>query len=190
MSDEPTFEAMRKCAKGCVTAPFGSLPEKLDCSYPYQNECLCRVDLAGVASKYLTSCVLKGCTAGPADADVSSVMGIYNSYCLSNGFDVTAAPAVATSAGSSSNNGVFGSRTTAGPTQTASSEDGAGPPTSGGGLSTGALIGIILPIVSITVGLIGIAVKIYFGRKRKTDGAASNGSFGHHKDANVYNYPR
>lgn len=90
-----------------MAAPFGSLPEKLDCKYPYQNECLCRVDLAGEASKYLTSCVVKDCTVGPPDADVSSMMSNYNSYCLSNGFDVTAAPAVATSASSSSNNGAF-----------------------------------------------------------------------------------
>jgi len=57
-------------------------------------------------------------------------------------------------------------------------------------LSTGALIGIILPIVSIVVGLIGIAVKIYFGRRRRAEEAASNGSFGHHKDGNGYYYPR
>jgi len=107
MTNEPAFEAMRKCAQVCVAAPFGSLPEKLDCKYPYQNECLCRVDLAGEASKYLTSCVVKDCTVGPPDADVSSMMSNYNSYCLSNGFDVTAAPAVATSASSSSNNGAF-----------------------------------------------------------------------------------
>jgi len=52
------------------------------------------------------------------------------------------------------------------------------------------LIGIILPIVSIVVGLIGIAVKIYFGRRRRAEEAASNGSFGHHKDGNGYYYPR
>ncbi|KAL2201884.1 hypothetical protein CC79DRAFT_1374194 [Sarocladium strictum] len=57
--------------------------------------------------------------------------------------------------------------TTDGPRRTASSvsEDG---PSSSEGLSTGVLIGIILPIISITVGLIGIAVKIYFAKRKKT----------------------
>jgi len=107
MTDIPTFESMRNCAQICVTAPFGSLPVTLGCNYPYQNECVCRVDLAGVASNYLSSCVPSQCTVGPADADMSSMMSIYNSYCKSNGFDVTAAPAVATSASSSRNDGAF-----------------------------------------------------------------------------------
>jgi hypothetical protein len=104
MSKEPAFEVIRVCAKACVTAPFGSLPEKLDCSYPYQNECVCRVDLAGMASKYLTSCVSR-CTAGPVEGDLSTMMSVYNSYCMANGFDVTAAPAFTTPTGTSGTTG-------------------------------------------------------------------------------------
>ncbi|KAL2201883.1 hypothetical protein CC79DRAFT_1377342 [Sarocladium strictum] len=80
MTKEPSFKALRSCAQVCVAAPFGSLPVELDCDYPYQNECLCREDLAGVASKYLSSCVPRQCTVGPAEADLSSMMSIYNSY--------------------------------------------------------------------------------------------------------------
>ena len=77
-----------------------------------------------------------------------------------------------------------------GPTQTAASGDMGSLPASGGELITGALIGIILPIVSIVVGVIGIAVKIYFGRRRRAEAAVSNGPYGHHNDANGYYYPR
>jgi len=49
------------------------------------------------------------------------------------------------------------------------------------------MVGIILPVISITIGIIGIAVKIYLA-KRKKNNTVPNNSFNYHKD-NVY-YPR
>lgn len=93
---EPAFKAMRECARDCLVWNGSTdLIGELGCVYPYQNECLCRTDLASVASKHLSSCGDTYCTVGPASGDISTAIGLYNSYCVSNGFDVTAAAAVA-----------------------------------------------------------------------------------------------
>lgn len=94
--DEPAFKAMRECARDCLVWNGSiDLIGELGCVYPYQNECLCRPDLAPAASKHLSTCGSTYCTVGPASGDISTAIGLYNSYCVANGFDVTAVAAVA-----------------------------------------------------------------------------------------------
>ena len=94
--DEPAFKAMRECARDCLVWNGSiDLIGELGCVYPYQNECLCRPDLASAASKHLSTCGSAYCTVGPASVDISTAIGLYNSYCVANGFDVTAVAAVA-----------------------------------------------------------------------------------------------
>jgi hypothetical protein len=94
--DGPAFKAMRECARGCLVWNGSiDLIGELGCVYPYQNECLCRPDLASAASKHLSTCGSAYCTVGPASVDISTAIGLYNSYCVANGFDVTTVAAVA-----------------------------------------------------------------------------------------------
>ncbi|KAK4451277.1 hypothetical protein QBC34DRAFT_458925 [Podospora aff. communis PSN243] len=177
--DEPAFKAMRECARDCLVWNGSiDLIGELGCVYPYQNECLCRPDLASAASKHLSTCGSTYCTVGPASGDISTAIGLYNSYCVANGFDVTAVAAVApkttlatqTNQGSGSTNGAtVGQQAGNGqPATTGQSDPSATPGSSGAtsGLSTGAMIGIIASVCSVVVGLLGLAVKIYFGRKK------------------------
>ena len=98
--DELPFKALRECAADClVWNSSGDLIGKLGCKYPYQNDCLCRADLGGVATKHLSSCGTTRCTVGPPDGDISSALSIYNSYCLANGYEVTKAQAQAAPTG-------------------------------------------------------------------------------------------
>ncbi|KAK3994300.1 hypothetical protein QBC44DRAFT_392820 [Cladorrhinum sp. PSN332] len=188
--DEKAFKAMRECARTCfVSNGSGDLIGQFGCRWPYQNDCLCRTDLAPAASKYLSTCCDAYCTVGPATGDISTVISLYNSYCVSNGYEVTAAvaaPAKTTAAAgpgqtptkqgtaNAANTATTGQipgadRSDPTGTQAGSSSE----PTSaaksgggGGGLSTGAMIGIIAPIVSVLLTGIGLLVKVYYNKKR------------------------
>ncbi len=73
---EPAFKAVRECARDCLVWNGSiDLIGELGCAYPYQNECLCRTDLALAASKQLSSCGETYCTVGPASGDVSTAIG-------------------------------------------------------------------------------------------------------------------
>ncbi|KAK5657971.1 hypothetical protein OQA88_2524 [Cercophora sp. LCS_1] len=175
---EPAYKAMRECARDCLVWNGSvDLIGELGCVYPYQNECLCRTDLASVASKHLSSCGTTYCTVGPPEGDISMAISVYNSYCVENGFDVTAAPAVApktTQAGQGSNPtgaATTGQRAGTGNDQPAATGQSSADGSSGGsgaspGLSTGAMIGIAVSVCSIVVGIIGIVTRVILARKK------------------------
>ena len=106
---EPAFKAMRECARDCLVWNGSiDLIGELGCVYPYQNECLCRTDLASAASKHLSTCGETYCTVGPPSGDISTAIGLYNSYCIANGFEVTAAAAAPkTTAAGQTNKGQY-----------------------------------------------------------------------------------
>ncbi|KAK0638940.1 hypothetical protein B0T16DRAFT_462661 [Cercophora newfieldiana] len=177
--DEPAFKAMRECARDCLVWNGSiDLIGELGCVYPYQNECLCRPDLASAASKHLSTCGSTYCTVGPASGDISTAIGLYNSYCVANGFDVTAAAvapkttlATQTNQGNGPTNPATAGQqpgnnqpaTTGGPSSPSPTAGSSG---SSSGLSNGAMIGIIASVSSVVVGLLGLGVKIYYGRKK------------------------
>jgi len=111
--EETAFKAQRECARDCFAwNGSGDLIGLFGCRYPYQNECLCRTDLAPAATKHFSTCMDARCTVGPATGDISTAISIYNSYCVANGFEVTAAVAVpakatTTSAGSQATKGIY-----------------------------------------------------------------------------------
>lgn len=83
---------MRECARDCLVWNGSiDLMGEFGCMWPYPNDCLCRTDLAPAASKHISTCCDTYCTAGPASGDISIAISVYNSYCVANGFDVTAA---------------------------------------------------------------------------------------------------
>jgi len=97
---------LRECAQDCIWHR-GNVDDLvasgLGCPSPWMNECMCRVDLATVASSFLTSCCSSRCTVGSPNGDITAAVGVYNSYCESNGFAVNpAATAAAPTAGSGS----------------------------------------------------------------------------------------
>ncbi|KAK4164075.1 hypothetical protein QBC43DRAFT_353770 [Cladorrhinum sp. PSN259] len=188
VASENPFKAMRECARDCfLWNGSGDLIGLFGCRYPYQNECLCRTDLAPAATKHLSTCCDARCTVGPATGDIATAISVYNSYCVANGFEVTAAvavPAKTTAAGSAptqSKQGAANAANTAttgqspvdsksDPTQAGSSSE----PTStsngksggSGGLSTGAIVGIVAPIVSVFLTALGVLIKVHFGKKK------------------------
>jgi hypothetical protein len=93
---EAPFKAMRECARDCL-AWNGSIDliGEFGCGFPQQNECFCRADLGPAASKHISTCASTYCTAGGPDGDIATAINIYNSYCLANGFGVTAVPTTA-----------------------------------------------------------------------------------------------
>lgn len=110
--EETAFKAQRECARDCFAwNGSGDLIGLFGCRYPYQNECLCRTDLAPAATKHFSTCMDARCTVGPATGDISTAISIYNSYCVANGFEVTAAVAVpaktTTTAGSQATKGNY-----------------------------------------------------------------------------------
>jgi hypothetical protein len=54
------------------------------------NDCYCRADHQPVAVSYLSSCVSKSCTVRDAQIDVNNAITVYDGYCSSNGYLVTA----------------------------------------------------------------------------------------------------
>ncbi|KAK4223415.1 hypothetical protein QBC38DRAFT_487707 [Podospora fimiseda] len=184
VGQENAFKAMRECARDCFAwNGSGDLIGLFGCKYPYQNECLCRTDLAPAASKHLTTCLDARCTVGPATGDIATAISVYNSYCVANGFEVTAAPAAAvaktTSAAAAvpTKQGVptagqtVEDKTMSEPTgtQAGASADSTSTPKSGsggGGLSTGAMIGIICSVASVVLTGIGLLIKVYYSKKK------------------------
>jgi len=91
------FSLLRVCAQGCLgLGPYSYLPALLDCPSPILNACVCRTDLASSASSLLTNCANQGCSSNPAD--VSSVVSLYSSYCLANGYIESVTPTGAATA--------------------------------------------------------------------------------------------
>lgn len=88
--DEAAFKAQRECGRDCMVFNGSiDLIGKFGCAWPYQNDCFCRADLGVAATKHFSSCGTARCTVGPSDGDISTMISIYNSYCLSNGYEVT-----------------------------------------------------------------------------------------------------
>lgn len=88
---EAAYSAMRGCARTCIGS---ALMSKFDCAWPYYNECMCRTDLAKMATSHFSSCCSSICT-GPAEVDISGANQLYYSYCGANGYAVEAAAVAA-----------------------------------------------------------------------------------------------
>ncbi|KAH8900844.1 hypothetical protein GQ53DRAFT_815693 [Thozetella sp. PMI_491] len=155
ISNDPQYSSLRSCAKNCVWhvgAVDDLVASGLGCAAPW-------------------------CTIGPAGPDISSAVALYDSYCESNGFDVTAAasptsstPGAANTGGTATGAQRTGSSqptaTTANPDQTAGLATSQSSPASG--LSGPALIGIIVSVVCSVIGLLfGIAFIIFKYNKQK-----------------------
>jgi hypothetical protein len=97
---ENGYKQLRQCAQFCVWhagAVDDLMAEGLGCTSPWVNDCLCRLDLAPIASSFVSKCCSSRCTIGSADGDVSSAIGVYNTYCQANGFAVAGAGAAVAS---------------------------------------------------------------------------------------------
>ncbi|KAK4183935.1 hypothetical protein QBC35DRAFT_541629 [Podospora australis] len=181
---EPAFKAMRGCARECLAwNNNGDLYSLFDCEYPQQNECLCRTDLASAASKHLSTCCSSLCTPGPATGDIVTAISVYNSTQLGptatqgNGASTGSTPPAADKpdpTGSTNNSDEAGT--------TSSNNNNPGGSNSGGGggggglnLSTGTMVAIIAPIVSVVIALVGLGVKIHYNRKKVKQGKQLTG---------------
>lgn len=80
------WKYFRDCAKYCFFAGNGwnSVAEKLSCSQPALDFCICRLDLQSQAVSYLSTCVLSAC--GSNRNDVTSATSFYVNYCTNNGY--------------------------------------------------------------------------------------------------------
>lgn len=92
------YSSQRSCAGDCFTGflnPAGwAIATLLSCqTSPIYNDCMCRQDLQGSATSFLSSCVSSRCDGDPLD--ISSAVSIYTAYCTGAGYvqaGVTAAP--------------------------------------------------------------------------------------------------
>jgi hypothetical protein len=84
----PGFPLMRPCAGSCIGCYFGAqqVQDGIGCAANPPNECWCRTDLFTLATSYLSSCVSSSCTVGGWEADYSSAVSFYGSYCRGAGF--------------------------------------------------------------------------------------------------------
>jgi hypothetical protein len=77
------YSSLRECAQYCVYGgpPNGSpgLPVYLGCWNPALNDCFCRADLSASATNFLSTCVNQWCSGDAAD--ISSAVGVYETYC-------------------------------------------------------------------------------------------------------------
>ena len=74
-----------RLAHACVQNAVYYVKDTLGCPYDsksggYLNACYCRADTQGNARGYLSSVIPKSCTVG-AEADLSTALQIYDSYC-------------------------------------------------------------------------------------------------------------
>jgi hypothetical protein len=96
------YSTARVCVQDCLYAglPGGgaALPNALQCADffgPPYNDCVCRADLWGTVSSFLTSCANKFCTGDTAD--INSAVSIYTAYCDAALATTTAAASAAAS---------------------------------------------------------------------------------------------
>ncbi|KAK4182664.1 hypothetical protein QBC35DRAFT_457066 [Podospora australis] len=89
---QPQYNLLSGCGKTCL---FGSsdvwIGGKLECSRPYTNDCMCRVDKAPIISSYASECNRNLCTVGDPQQDINSFLSVYNSYCAKNGYTLPGA---------------------------------------------------------------------------------------------------
>jgi len=82
-----------ECVKNCLWqgGAADDLVWYVGCSEPFVNECYCRPEQAGTASRFLSECATASCgQAGPA---LTSAISVYRGYCSGAGFSI---PTVAT----------------------------------------------------------------------------------------------
>lgn len=86
LGGDPQFLQQKQCVKGCIndSSPKG-LIGGIGCSFPYNNDCMCRADQASPASLVLTSCVSSQCGAS-ATIDISRAVSVYDAYCSGAGY--------------------------------------------------------------------------------------------------------
>ena len=118
---QPLFPSQKPCAQQCffpnyLACPVDAVASAIGCNYGticppsvktagYEaaNNCYCRTDLQPVASRYLSSCVLQKCTVGDSSIDLSSALGLYETYCWDKDF----VPVTTTAAVSKAGQGTF-----------------------------------------------------------------------------------
>jgi hypothetical protein len=118
---QPLFASQKPCAQQCFfpdyfACPVDGVASAIGCqygtncppsvetaSYEAPNDCYCRLDLQPVASRYLSSCVLQKCTVGDSSIDMSSALGLYDTYCWAKGF----VPATTTASAGNVGQGTF-----------------------------------------------------------------------------------
>jgi len=100
---QPLFSSQKPCAQQCffpnyLACPVDAVASAIGCQYGncpqvfktagYEaaNDCYCRLDLQSAASRYLSSCVMQKCTVGDSSVDMSSAIGLYDTYCWAKGF--------------------------------------------------------------------------------------------------------
>ncbi|KAL6855515.1 hypothetical protein ACO1O0_006664 [Amphichorda felina] len=79
------------CIDDCLIRPYHSDPdlgEALQCGDPYEDECYCATITASAsaASRHINECASSHCAPGDLTRDISSMRGIYASYCIGAGF--------------------------------------------------------------------------------------------------------
>jgi hypothetical protein len=88
----PNYTQQQTCLQNCFMnyGDNGSkLPGYLGCAWDgskFLDACVCRADLAQLASAFLTKCVSSACSLYPAD--VPSAISLYNSYCSTPGGNI------------------------------------------------------------------------------------------------------
>ncbi|OCL01288.1 hypothetical protein AOQ84DRAFT_404163 [Glonium stellatum] len=161
IESQEAFSSLRGCVQDCIySGPSdgsGALPRALQCwGTPAYDGCVCRSDMVSTANSFLTICASKYCS-GNTD-DIASAVSAYTAYCdgAMNKAAVTAATGGGAAASTAASTGARNTGTSVKATGSASSSptsSSTGAPSSGkGGLSTGAIVGIVVgPLCSILV---------------------------------------
>lgn len=77
------------CIKYCLDdRVYTDVGDALACGAPYENDCYCATATASasVASAFINKCASESCSAGDLTQDISTMRGIYASYCIGAGF--------------------------------------------------------------------------------------------------------
>jgi hypothetical protein len=165
------------CVQFCILDegfPQG-LGYALQCDYPVLNECYCATASAAAATAFLSSCINAGCSSGDASYEITSAISIYDNYCLTAGYTLPGAAAVATTPATmitsaipkqGSNTFVGGATQTGGSSASSSTSTSSG--SGGDNLSRPAELATILSAIFGTIlAVIAICVAIHYGNKQR-----------------------
>lgn len=175
IASQEAFSSLRGCAQDCLyggpSDGSGALPRALQClGTPAYDGCMCRSDMASTANSFLTVCASKYCQ-GNTD-DIASAISAYTAYCdgamnkaattPANGGGSTAPTAASTGAKNTGSS----VKVTGSPSSSATTSATNSPSSGKGGLSTGAIVGIVVgPLCSVIVA--GVTIYMRYIRHKK-----------------------
>jgi hypothetical protein len=176
IQSQPAYTSQRDCVKNCLycgeywlqNCDATPLAAVIGCYDDQVDSCYCATDLQSSASSYLTECIYSGCSGDPTDVSIG--VSLYDGYCGIGGATLDNYPVItSTSMPGSTPTPVPGSAPTA-----VSATSTQTPSPKSNSLSTGATIGIAVPIGTFAIGFLGFLVKWYYAHRldRREEAAA------------------